>query len=365
MGLVVINGVIIVILAATGLRRMIFAAVPPELKTAITVGIGLFIAFIGLVDSGLVRSSGANSPPVQLGLAGSISTLPTLTFLIGLVLMGVLVARKVRGALLIGIVGTTVLAIILEAIFHVGSSVKNPAGWNLNVPQLPSSIVSLPDLGLVGHVDPFGAFARIGPLAAIMLVFTLLFLNFFDAMGTMTGLAKASEVADEKGDFPRLRSALVIEGAGAIAGGIGSTSSNTVFVDSAAGIGEGARTGLASVVTGVLFLAAMFLTPLTQVVPLEVAAAALVVVGALMVSQIKDIDWRDFSSSLPVFLTIIVMPMTYSIANGIGIGFLSWVLIRSLSGRARQISPLLWIVAAGFVLFFARGPIESLFGIGG
>ncbi|WBU38370.1 NCS2 family permease [Homoserinibacter sp. YIM 151385] len=362
MGLVVVNGVIIVLLAATGLRKMIFDAVPLELKIAITVGIGMFIAFIGLVDSGFVRSSGASSPPVQLGEAGSIATVPTAVFLVGLVLMGVLMARKVKGALLIGILGTTVLAIIAEAVFRLGSSVESPGGWSLNVPTLPASLVSLPDFSLVGQFDPFGAFARIGPLAASMLVFTLLFLNFFDAMGTMTGLAKGAELADEKGDFPRLRSALIVEGVGAIAGGASSTSSNTVFVDSAAGIGEGARTGLASVVTGALFLVAVFLTPLTQVVPLEVAAAALVVVGTLMVAQIRELEWTDFSSALPVFLTIIVMPLTYSIANGIGVGFLSWVLIRGLSGRAREISPLLWIVAAGFVLFFVRGPIEQLLG---
>lgn len=359
MGLVVVNGVIIVLLAATGLRTLIFAAVPYELKIAITVGIGLFIAFIGLVDSGFVRASGANSPPVQLGTAGSIATLPTAVFVVGLVLMGVLMARRVRGALLIGILGTTALAIVAEAVFKVGSSVDNPGGWSLNVPTLPASLVSLPDFSLVGQFD-LGAFARIGPLSATMLVFTLLFLNFFDAMGTMTGLARGAELADDRGDFPRLRSALIVEGVGAIAGGATSTSSNTVFVDSAAGIGEGARTGLASLVTGGLFLAAMFFTPLTQVVPLEVAAAALVVVGALMVSQIRQLEWTDFSSALPVFLTIIVMPMTYSIANGIGVGFLSWVLIRSLTGKGREISPLLWVVAAGFVLFFVRGPLEAL-----
>jgi adenine/guanine/hypoxanthine permease len=361
MGLVVINGLLIVVLAATGLRTMIFAAVPRELKTAITVGIGLFIAFIGLVDSGFVRSSGANSPPVQLGQAGSIATVPTAIFLLGLVLMGVLMARRVKGALLIGILGTTVVAIVAEALLQLGSSVENPGGWSLNVPTLPSSLVAVPDLSLVGQFS-FGAFERIGPLAATMFVFTLFFLNFFDAMGTMTGLAKGAELADAKGDFPRLRSALIVEGVGAIAGGATSTSSNTIFVDSAAGIGEGARTGLASLVTGALFLAAMFLTPLTQVVPLEVAAAALVVVGTLMVAQIRELEWTDFSSALPVFLTIIVMPLTYSIANGIGVGFLSWVLIRSLSGKAREISPLLWIVAAGFVLFFVRGPIETLLG---
>ena len=363
MGLVVINGLIIVLLASTGLREMIFTAVPRQLKIAITVGIGLFIAFIGLVDSGFVRASGVASPPVQLGESGSIASLPTAVFVIGLLLIGVLVARKVKGALLIGIVGTTVLAVILEAIFKVGPSLgTNPDGWNLNAPVLPTSFVALPDLSLVGQVS-FGAFERIGMLAAVMLVFTLVFTNFFDAMGTMTGLSNEAGVADKDGNFPRLKSALIVEGVGAVVGGGASASSNTVFVESGAGIGEGARTGFANVVTGVLFLAAMFFTPLTQIVPLEVAAAALVIVGAMMVSQIRFIDFSDFSMVLPVFLTIIVMPLSYSIANGIGAGFVSWVVVRSLSGKAREISPLLWIVAFGFLVFFVRGPIEVLFGV--
>jgi len=362
MGLVVINGLIITILAVTGLRGLIFTAVPAALKTAITVGIGLFIAFIGLVDAGFVRSSGLSSPPLQLASEGSIATLPTITFVIALVVIGVLMARGVRGAIFVGIVASTVIAIALQAIFQVPpSNGQNLDDWNLNAPALPSQIVSLPDLSLVGEVS-FGAFARIGVLSAVMLVFTLVFTNFFDAMGTMTGLAKASGVADAKGTFPRLRSALVVEGVGAIAGGATSSSSNTVFVESASGIGEGARTGAASVVTGLLFVLAMFFTPLTQVVPLEVAAAALVIVGALMVSQIKDIEWGSFSVALPVFLTIIVMPLTYSIANGIGVGFISWVVLRSLSGHARRVSPLLWVVALGFVVYFVRGPIEALLG---
>ncbi|ROQ40801.1 AGZA family xanthine/uracil permease-like MFS transporter [Frondihabitans sp. PhB188] len=363
MGLVVIEGLVIVILAATGLRTMIFKAVPAALKTAITVGIGLFIAFIGLVDAGFVRTSGEASPPVQLGDAGSIQTLPTIVFVIGVIVIGVLMARRVKAAILIGIVATTIIAIILNAIFKVPESLgTNPAGWNLNAPVLPTGIVSLPDLSLVGQFDLFGAFSRIGGVAATMLVFTLVFTNFFDAMGTMTGLARQAEIAAPDGTFLRLRSALIVEGVGAVAGGASSGSSNTVFVESAAGIGEGARTGLASVVTGVLFLLAMFLTPLTQVVPLEVAAASLVVVGALMVSQIRLIDWGEFSVALPVFLTVIVMPLTYSISNGIGAGFISWVLIRSLSGKAREISPLLWIVAVGFLVYFARGPIQAWLG---
>ncbi|WP_241982293.1 NCS2 family permease [Cryobacterium ruanii] len=364
MGLVVINGLIIVLLASTGLRELIFNAIPRQLKIAITVGIGLFIAFIGLVDSGFVRASGANSPPVQLGDAGSIATLPTAVFVIGLIVIGVLLARKVKAALLIGIVATTVVAVILEAIFKVGPSLgTNPAGWNLNAPVLPTRVVALPDLGLIGQVS-FGAFERIGMLAAVMLVFTLVFTNFFDAMGTMTGLASEAGLADKDGKFPRLKSALIVEGIGAVAGGATSASSNTVFIESGAGIGEGARTGVANVITGILFLAAMFFTPLTQIVPLEVAAAALVIVGALMVAQIRHLDFTEFSSTLPIFLTIIVMPLTYSIANGIGAGFISWVLVRSFSGKGREISPLLWVVAVGFVLFFVRGPVEALIGGG-
>ncbi len=365
MGLVVINGVIIVLLAATGLRRMIFDAVPIQLKLAITVGIGLFIAFIGFVDAGFVTATGASSPPVGLGVGGSVATVPTLIFVFTLLLTGILVARKVKGGILIGLVSGTVVAVIVEAIWNIGPKFAgdevNPGGWGLSVPELPTSLVSVPDLSLVGQIS-FGSFERIGVLAALMLVFTLVFTNFFDAMGTMTGLSKEAGLANEKGDFPRIKSALIVEGVGAVAGGFTSSSSNTVFIESGAGIGEGARTGLANVVTGALFLVAMFFTPLVSIVPTEVAASALVIVGALMMSQIRFIDFSDFSILLPVFLAITVMPLTYSIANGIGAGFIAWVVVRSLSGKAREISPLLWIVAAGFVLYFARGPLETLLG---
>ncbi|NJC23994.1 AGZA family xanthine/uracil permease-like MFS transporter [Arthrobacter pigmenti] len=362
MGLVVINGLLIVFLAVTGARTAIFNAVPRQLKAAITVGIGLFIAFIGFVDSGFVTAT-AGGPPVQMGDGGSITTVPTLVFIIGLITMGILMARRVQGGLLIGIVVTTIIAIIIELSLKLGpGGPNNPTGWHLNAPVIPTNIVSLPDFSLVGAFDLFGAFDRIGALAATMLVFTLVFTNFFDAMGTMTGLAKQAGLADKRGNFPRLKSALIIEGAGAVAGGATSASSNTVFIDSASGIGEGARTGLASVVTGSLFLLAMFFTPLTAVVPLEVAAAALVVVGAMMVAQIREINFRNFSVALPVFLTIVTMPLTYSIANGIGAGFISWVIIRASSGKARKIHPLLWVVAAGFLVYFARGPITLWMG---
>ncbi|MDT3330405.1 MULTISPECIES: NCS2 family permease [Microbacterium] len=352
MALVVINGLIIVLLAATGLRKMIFDAVPVQLKLAITVGIGLFIAFIGFVNAGFVTATGNASPPLDLGVGGSITTISTVMFVVTLFLSGILMALRVKGALLIGLVGGTVISYIVNAIW--------PTALGLKLDGL--KIVALPNFELVGKIDFGFDWAKIGIVSVVMIVFTLVFSNFFDAMGTMTGLAKESGLANDKGDFPRIKSALIVEGVGAIAGGATSSSSATVFVESGSGIGEGARTGLANVVTGVLFLLAMFFTPLTSIVPGYVAAAALVLVGALMLAQIKNIDLSDFSVLLPVFLTATVMPLTYSIANGIGAGFISWVVVNVFARKAKQVHWLLWIVAAGFVIYFARGPIEALIG---
>ncbi|WP_018334180.1 solute carrier family 23 protein [Actinomycetospora chiangmaiensis] len=365
MGLVVIEGVIIVILGLTGFRTAVFAAIPDALKIAIAAGIGAFIALIGLVDAGFVRRipDAANTTvPVGLGIEGSIASWPTAVFCVGLLLTAVLVARGTKAGILIGVVATTVLAIVVEAIVHVGpSNGTNPKGWNLGYPGLPSSVVGLPDLSLVGDVS-LGAFTRLPVIAVTLLVFTLVLANFFDAMGTMTGLGRQADLLDEKGQLPNIGRALVVEGAGAVAGGAASSSSNTVFVESASGIASGARTGLANVVTGVLFLAAMFFTPLYEVVPVEAAAPALVVVGALMMGGVRDIEWDEFRVALPVFLTIVVMPFTYSIANGIGVGFISWVVLHAATGRARTLHPLMWVVALAFVAYFAVGPIRAALG---
>ena len=364
MGLVVIDGLIIVLLAVTGLRRLVFDAVPMPLKLAISAGIGLFILFIGLVDAGFIGSTGRRSPPVGLGVGGigSINTVPTVVFVFTLLVTAILVVRRVRGGILIGLVVGTLVAVAVEAIWHLGAAVERPGGWSLSVPTFSGSPFAVPDLSLVGDVS-LGSFGRIGALAAIMLIFTLVFANFFDAMGSFTGLARAAGLTDAQGNFPRLRSALVVEGAGAVVGGVTSSSSNTVFVESGAGIEEGARTGLANLVTGVLFLAAIFVAPLASIVPTEVAAAALVIVGVMMVSQLRHIDISEFSVAVPVVLTVATMPFSYSIANGIGVGFIAWVALRSAAGKAREISPLLWVVAAGFVAYFARGWLESLMGL--
>ncbi|MFI0470977.1 NCS2 family permease [Saccharopolyspora sp. 5N102] len=366
MGLVVVDGIIILVLVATGFRTAVFNAVPPELKAAIAVGVGVFITFVGLVDAGFVRRlpDAANTTvPVGLGIEGSIASWPTAVFVFGLVLTSVLVARKVRGAILISVAVTTVLSIVIESIFHAGPSKGvNAYGWNLGYPAVPEQVIGLPDLSLVGDIS-FGAWTRLPALAAAMLVFTLVLANFFDAMGTMTGLGKEGGLADKDGNLPGIGKALAVEGVGAVAGGLGSASSNTVFVESASGIAEGARTGLANVITGLLFLAAMFFTPLYQIIPVEAAAPALVVVGAMMLTQIRQIDLSDFSIALPAFLTIVVMPFTYSIANGIGAGFISYVLLRVFTGRIRTVHPLMWVVSAAFVLYFCSGPLHVLFGI--
>ncbi len=364
MGLVIINGIIISILGATGARLAIFRAVPADLKASITVGIGLFIAFIGFVNAGFVTRT-AGGPPVQLGTDGSIVSPPTIVFLFTLALVGVLVARKVTGGILIGLVVGTVVAIVVQSVLQLGPAFADERGigWNMTIPQLPDAVVTIPDLSLIGQVDPFGAFSRIGAIAALMLVFTLVFTNFFDAMGTMNGLGRSAGLSDAQGEFPRIRSAFFVEGVGAVVGGTTSSSSTTVFVESAAGIGEGARTGLASVVTGALLLLSMFFSPLTASVPIEVGSAALVVVGAMMMTQVKEIDFGNFYIALPAFLTIAAMPLTYSIANGIGIGFVSFAAIHLFAGKAKKVHWLMWIVAAGFVIYFVRGPIETLLGV--
>ncbi|WP_410665646.1 NCS2 family permease [Amycolatopsis sp. lyj-84] len=364
MGLVVIEGLVIVLLVFAGIRTAVFNAVPPPLKSAIAVGIGLFICLIGLVDAGFVRrvpDDAKTTVPVGLGINGSIASWPTVVFVVGLLLTGILVAKRVKGAILIGVLASTVLAIVIEAITKVGPSKGvNPQGWNLGYPALPDQVLGLPDLSLVGDIS-FGAWTRLPIITVVLLVFTLVLADFFDTMGSMTGLAKEADLLPADGKLPNVGKALFVDGTAAVAGGFASSSSNTVFVESASGIAEGARTGLANVVTGVLFIAAMFLTPLYQVVPVEAAAPALVVVGVLMMSQVKEIDFSDFTVALPAFLTIVVMPFTYSIANGIGAGFVSFVVLRAVTGKAKGIHPLMWGIAVMFLAYFAVGPIQAAF----
>ncbi len=372
MGLVMLAGLTMLVLVLTGFRTAVFNAVPESLKTAIVVGIGLFIALIGLVNAGFVRRvpDVANTTvPVGLGFGGVLIGWPILVFVFGLILTIALVVRKVRGGILIGVLAATVLAVVLEAVLNIGPSFTpgqepNPRGWSLVVPELPSgSWVGFPDLSLIGNVSLFGAFGHLGATAAVLLTFTILLSIFFDAMGTMVGLANEAKLVDARGNIPGVDRVLIVDALGAIAGGAGSVSSNQIYVESGAGIGEGARTGLANVVTGLLFLLAMFVTPLISLVPFEAVAPALVVVGFMMVAQVGRIDFDDWGIAIPAFLTFTLMPFTYSIANGLGAGFIAFVFIRAIQGRGREVHPLMWAVAAAFVVFFGIGPIEELLGV--
>ncbi|MET8988660.1 NCS2 family permease [Nonomuraea wenchangensis] len=363
MGLVFLEGVIIAILVLTGLRTAVFHAIPAQLKTAISVGIGLFIALIGFVDAGFVRK--AQGTPLELGIAGNLTSWPIFVFIVGLLATAAMVARKVKGAILIGIVGTTILAIVVEALTKAGNfSAENPGGWQLNRPTVPEQIFGFHNpLTLFAEFDPIGGFQRVTILLAVLFVFTLLITDFFDTMGTVVGVGRQAGLVQEDGMLPRTKQILLVDSIGAAAGGAGSVSSNTTYIESAAGVGEGARTGLASVVTGALFLVAIFFAPLVTVVPYEAAAPALVVVGFLMMTAIRDIDWNDYEMAIPAFLTIVIMPFTYSVSNGIGAGFISYVLIKVVRGKAREVHPLLWGTAVLFVLYFAIGPIRALLGI--
>jgi AGZA family xanthine/uracil permease-like MFS transporter len=363
MGLVVIEGILVLILVLTGFRKAVFVAVPPFLKTAIGVGIGLFIAFVGLYNARFVTQ--AAGTPVQMGSDGSLSGWPTLVFVCGLLLLLLLWVLKVPGAILISIVFSTVLSIVLEKIFHIGAyeapaadgSGGNLHGWSMNVPALEGSPIQLPDFATLLTVDPLGGILAAGGLGAIVIVFSLLLADFFDTMGTMVAVASEGGMVDADGDIPYSQRILVVDSVAAIGGGLGGVSSNTSYVESTSGVADGARTGLAAV--GLAFLLSTFLSPLVAMVPYEAATPALVMVGFLMMTQVTSIDFRDVEMAIPAFLTILLMPLSYSITVGMGAGFVTYVLILVVRGKGRQIHALMYVIAALFILYFLRTPIEG------
>ena len=367
MGLVVLEGAVITVLVLTGFRVAVFHAIPAALKSAIAAGIGLFIALIGFVDAGFVRA-GAGTP-VDIGINGHLNGWPTFVFVFGAFLIAVLYARKVKGAILIGVVAATVLAVILEAALDIGpqtdatGKVVNPEGWALNVPSFSGKHFGAPDFSVFGNVSLFGGFSATGIISATILVFSLVLSDFFDVMGTTIGLASEAHLLRKDGTLPRIQEVLLVDGVAAMAGGVAGASSATTYVESAAGIGDGARTGLASIVTGLLFVVTIFLSPLAQFVPSEAAAPALVIVGVLMIAQVRNIDFSDFTVALPAFLTMVLMPFTYSITNGVGAGFITYVVLRAAVGRARDVHPLMWAISAAFAIYFAIDPLRHLFNI--
>ncbi|MFJ8633230.1 NCS2 family permease [Streptomyces sp. NPDC093568] len=359
MGLVVLEGLLICVLVVTGLREAVMHAIPQPLKQAISVGIGLFIAFIGFVDAGFVTRipDAANTTvPVQLGGAGQLTGWPILVFCLGVLLTIALLARKTKGAILISIVTMTVVAMIVNSIADIKV-------WGLTTPAWPDKVVDTPDFGLVGDFSLFGAFGETTAITVVLLIFTLVLSDFFDTMGTVVGISAEAGLLDEQGKVPNLGRVLLIDGAAAAAGGAASASSATSYIESAAGVGEGARTGFSNLVTGGLFALALFLTPLLTIVPLQAAAPALVAVGFLMMTQVKHIDWDKYEIAIPAFLTIAVMPFTYSITNGIGAGFVAYVVIKTVLGKAKDIHWLMWGTSALFLVYFAINPIEQILGV--
>ncbi|MET9701232.1 NCS2 family permease [Streptomyces sp. NPDC006529] len=352
MGMVVLAGFVVMLLVATGLRERVMNAVPLGLRKGIAIGIGLFIMLIGLVDSGFITRMpdlAHTTVPLQLGSNGHLHGWPVLIFVVGVLLTLALIIRKTPGAILISIVAMTVVAVIVQLVTELPD-----AAWGLTVPELPGNPVSAPDFGLVGEVSLFGGFDKVGVLTGVLFVFTVLLSCFFDAMGTILGVGDEAELMDADGNFPGINRVLLIDGLAVASGGATSSSATTCFVESTAGVGEGARTGLANVVTGGLFTVALFLTPLATMVPSQAATPALLAVGFLILAgSVKDIDWSDFTIAVPAFLAMTMMPFTYSITNGIGIGFVSFCVLRLATGRGREVPVAMYVVSAVFVFYYA------------
>ncbi|MDX3585219.1 MULTISPECIES: NCS2 family permease [Streptomyces] len=351
MGMVVLAGFIVMLLVATGLRERVMNAVPLSLRKGISIGIGLFIMLIGLVDSGFVTripDIAKTTVPLQLGASGHLDGWPVLVFVLGALLTLALIVRKVPGAILISIVAMTLLAVVIEAI------AKLPAGsWGLTTPKWPGNPVATPDFGLLGEVSLFGGFSKVGVLTGVLFVFTVLLSCFFDAMGTIMGVGDEARLTDADGQLPGINKVLFVDGIAVAAGGASSSSATTCFVESTAGVGEGARTGFANVVTGALFAVALFLTPVATMVPSQAATPALLAVGFLILANsVREIDWTDYTIAIPAFVTMVMMPFTYSITNGIGMGFITFVVLRLAAGRGREVPAAMYVVSAVFVFYY-------------
>jgi AGZA family xanthine/uracil permease-like MFS transporter len=350
MGVIVAEGLVITVLVLTNVREMVLNAIPMDLKRAIGIGIGAFIAFIGLVEAGVVSGVSPTAPPAPPPVAlNDLTTWPIGVFAFGLVVSGALVARKMKGALLIGILASTVAAIIINEIKHLTL-------WTNGIAAVPHKVVDTPDFALVGNFS-FGFVSKLGFWTAVAVVVSVMLSDFFDTVGTVIGIGGEAKMLDADGRLPGMKRVLLVDSLAAVAGGVTSSSSNTTFIESASGVSDGGRTGLTAVVVGALFLVAMFFSPIAGVIPPQATAPALVIVGYFMMTLAKDIEWSDPGIGIPVLLTIVVMPFTYSITNGVGAGFLSYALIALLRGRGRDVHWLMWVVSAIFAWYFVHGAI--------
>jgi adenine/guanine/hypoxanthine permease len=351
MGVIVLEGLVITVLVITGFREAVLNAIPLDLKRAIGVGIGAFIAFIGLYNAGFaIRNPVPNATPVTIG---HVSNWKFLVFFIGFVVTATLVVKKVKGALLIGILGTTIFATIVNEF-------KNLSIWKNGIAAVPKTWASIPkgsDFDLIGNFSLNGSFVKLGIISAGVAVFAVMLSDFFDTMGTAVGLGEQAGLTDSEGRLPGIGKVLVVDSLAAAAGGGASSSSNTTYIESASGIAAGGRTGLTSVVVGILFLACLFISPIAGVIPPEATAPALILVGYFMMTLVKEIDWQNAEIGIPALLTIVVQPFTFSITNGVGAGFVAFTAIKILKGKPQEVHPLMYISTAAFMAYFIRGLI--------
>ncbi|HAF66193.1 MAG: NCS2 family permease [Bacillota bacterium] len=329
LGVVFLSGVIFLILAVTGAINVLDAAMPQTLKRAVGVGIGLFITLIGLINAGIIQGD-----PATLITRGNFADKGTALALIGLLITAVLVAKGVKGSILLGILITTVIGIPMGVTQISGSIIGKPA--------------SLAPIAL--KMDIKGALSL-----GFMTIFSFWFVDVFDTVGTLMGTASRAGMLDENGQLPKIKQMMTVDAIGTCLGAALGTSTVTTYVESSAGIAEGGRTGLTAVVVGVLFLVSLIFAPLAGMIPSQATAPALIIVGVLMMGSVQYIDWFDFSEAFPAFITIVMMPFAYSISDGISAGFISYVAVKLLAGKAKEIHWLVYILAAISVIHLVPG----------
>jgi AGZA family xanthine/uracil permease-like MFS transporter len=356
MGVIVAEGLVITVLVLVGVRKYVMTAIPVELKKAISIGIGLFILFIGLRDGGYIVAD-----PATLVRMGDLRGVPVLVTTVGLLLTIALMALNVRGSLFWGIVGSTIFAIIAKSI--TGTTQLAPG-----VAEVPSKWIASPDFSRLGHFS-FSFFGELGVLTAVLAILAIMMADFFDTMGTLIGVGGQAGYLNERGELPQAQRALLVDSLSAVAGGAASSSSATTYIESAAGVGVGGRSGLVSVTVGALFLLSMPFWPLVGVVPTQATAPALIIVGWMMMGVLSErdlvtpdgrvvhsrgIDFTNIEEGLPVVATMIMMPLTYNITNGIGAGFALWTLVKLFRGKISEIHPVMYVISAAFVIYFIR-----------
>ncbi len=329
LGIIFLEGILFIILSVTPVREMIVNSIPMALKTGISAGIGLFIAFIGLQNAGIVVSDQAT-----LVAMGNIFVGPGLVALLGLLVTGILHARKVKGALLWGILISTAFGWTngVTPAFSGLFAMPQMADWSEVLFKL--DIVSALDIGMIGVLLSF------------------LFVDMFDTAGTLVGVSQQAGYLDENGDLPKASNALLADAIGTTGGALFGTSTVTTYVESASGVAEGGRTGLTGVVVSILFFLALFFKPLIGIVPAAATAPALIIVGTMMMTNITKLDWDDFTEILPAFVAMIAMPLTYSISNGIALGFIVYPIIKLFTGKGKDVHWLVYLLGVVFIFYF-------------